>query len=115
MLLMHTTSGYNPKDLDYLRDSWGDNIMGKSKWDYEDCFWVKEGLYTTVEGHVKMCCMNTGAKSLGNLFDNSIDEIRLTSDYEKIKNGCKTNNPTSHCKNCSYKELTPMLSYLGVE
>jgi hypothetical protein len=109
------TSGYNPKDLDYLRDSWGDNIMGKSKWDYEDCFWVKEGLYTTVEGHVKMCCMNTGAKSLGNLFDNSIDEIRLTSDYEKIKNGCKTNNPTSHCKNCSYKELTPMLSYLGVE
>ena len=109
------TSGYNPKDLDYLRDSWGDNIMGKSKWDYEDCFWVKEGLYTTVEGHVKMCCMNTGAKSLGNLFDNSIDEIRLTSDYEKIKNGCESNNPTSHCKNCSYKELTPMLSYLGVE
>jgi len=109
------TSGYNPKDLDYLRDSWGDNIMGKSKWDFEDCFWVKNGLYTTVEGDVKMCCMNTGAKSLGNLFDNSIDEIRLTSDYEKIKNGCKTNNPTSHCKNCSYKELTPMLSHLGVE
>ena len=34
--------------------------MGKSKWDFEDCFWVNNGIYTTVEGHVKMCCMNTG-------------------------------------------------------
>ena len=30
--------------------------MGKSKWDFKDCFWVNNGLYTTVEGHVKMCC-----------------------------------------------------------
>ena len=106
------TSGYSKKQLDYLKSTWGDNIMGKSKWDFKDCFWVKEGLYTTVEGHVKMCCMNTGAKSFGNLFENSIDEIRKRDEYQKVKKGCSTNKPTSHCKNCSYKELTPILEYV---
>ena len=106
------TSGYSKKQLDYLKSTWGDNIMGRSKWDFKDCFWVKEGLYTTVEGHVKMCCMNTGAKSFGNLFENSIDEIRKRDEYQKVKKGCSTNKPTSHCKNCSYKELTPILEYV---
>mgnify|MGYP003150824175 FL=1 len=58
--------------------------------------------------------MNTGAKPFGNLFENTIDEIRLTSDYKNVKRGCQTNNPTSHCENCSYKELTPILEYVGV-
>ena len=109
------TSGYTMEQLDYLRDNWGDNIMGKSKWDFKDCFWVQNGIYTTVEGHVKMCCLNTGAEPFGNLFENSIDEIRLMDDYQNVKKGCNTNNPTSHCKNCSYKELTPILSHVGVQ
>ena len=96
-------------------NNWSDNIMGKSKWDFPDCFWVKNGIYTTVEGHVKMCCLNTGAEPFGNLFENSIDEIRLMDDYQNVKKGCNTNNPTSHCKNCSYKELTPILSHVGVQ
>tara|TARA_B100001971_G_C18201058_1_gene544607 strand:- start:897 stop:1499 length:603 start_codon:yes stop_codon:yes gene_type:complete len=108
------TSGYSEKQLNYLRDNWGDNIMGKSKWDFKDCFWVNNGLYTTVEGNVKMCCMNTGAESFGNLFENSIDDIRLTENYKNVKIGCNTNNPTSHCKTCSYKELIPILSYCGI-
>jgi sulfatase maturation enzyme AslB (radical SAM superfamily) len=108
------TSGYTKHQLDYLKKNWGGSIMGKSKWDFQDCFWVKNGLYTTVEGHVKMCCLNTGAEPFGNLFTNSIDEIREMEDYQNVKQGCETNNPTSHCKNCSYKELSPMLKYLGV-
>ena len=108
------TSGYTREHLDYLRDTWGDNIMGKSKWNYNDCFWVNNALYTTVEGNVKMCCLNTGAKPFGNLFINSIDEIREMEDYQNVKKGCETNNPSLHCKNCSYKELSPMLKYLGV-
>ena len=106
------TSGYSKEQLDYSKSTSGDNIMGRAKWDFKDCFWVKEGLYTTVEGHVKMCCMNTGAKSFGNLFENSIDEIRKRDEYQKVKKGCSTNKPTSHCKNCSYKELTPILEYV---
>ena len=108
------TSGYTEEDLNYLRENWNKQIMGKSKWDFEDCFWVNNGIYTTVEGHVKMCCMNTGAEPFGNLFENSIDEIRLMDDYKNVKKGCNTNNPTSHCKNCSYKELTPILEYVGI-
>jgi radical SAM protein with 4Fe4S-binding SPASM domain len=88
--------------------------MGKSKWDFSDCFWVKNGLYTTVEGDVKMCCMNTGADHIGDLFKNSIDEIRLSKGYQDIRKGCETNKPTEHCINCSYKEMTPMLTYLNV-
>ena len=108
------TSGYTEKDLNYLRENWNKQIMGKSKWEYNDCFWVNNAIYTTVEGHVKMCCMNTGAEPFGNLFENSIDEIRLMDDYQNVKKGCNTNNPTSHCKNCSYKELTPILEYVGI-
>ena len=104
--------GYTLDQIDYLRKSWKDNIKGKSQWDFSDCFWVEEGIYTTVEGHVKMCCMNTGAKPFGNLFESSIEEIRETKDYKAVKSGCSTNKPTSHCKNCSYKELTPILTQI---
>ena len=108
------TSGYTKNQLDYLKKNYGGKIMGKSKWDFKDCFWVNNAIYTTVEGHVKKCCMNTGAEPFGNLFENTIDEIRLMDDYQNVKKGCQTNNPTSHCKNCSYKELTPILEYVGV-
>ena len=108
------TSGYTQQQIDYLKENYRGQIMGRADWNYEDCFWVNNALYTTVEGNVKMCCMNTGARPFGNLFVNSIDEIRQMTDYQNVKKGCNTNNPTSHCKNCSYKELSPMLKYLGV-
>ena len=104
--------GYSQEDLLYLKNNWKDNIKGKDKWEFPDCFWVKNGIYTTVEGNVKMCCLNTGAEPFGNLFENTIEEIRETEDYLNVKNGCLTNKPTSHCKSCSYKELTPMLSLI---
>ena len=49
-----------------------------------------------------------------NVLLNTIDEIREMEDYQNVKKGCNTNNPTSHCKNCSYKELTPILEYVGI-
>ena len=104
--------GYTLEQVKYLNENWKDNIKGKSEWEFEDCFWVKEGVYTTVEGHVKMCCLNTGAEPFGNLFEDSIEDIRETKDYKAVQQGCNTNNPTSHCKNCSYKELTPLLTQL---
>lgn len=107
--------GYTIDQVNYLKDNWKKDIKGKSEWDFPDCFWVKEGLYTTVEGHVKMCCLNTGAEPFGNLFKNSIEEIRATESFQNVKNGCSTNKPTSHCKNCSYKELAPMLKIIQDE
>lgn len=106
--------GYTRDQIEFLKENWKGNIKGKSKWDFSDCFWVNEGLYTTVEGDVKMCCMNTGADSFGNLFIESIDDIRLKESYKKIKLGCNSNNPTAHCANCSYKELVPILKEIGI-
>ena len=106
------SGGYTADQIEYLKKNWKDNIKGKSEWDFPDCFWVKEGIYTTVEGHVKMCCLNTGAKPFGNLFEQTIEEIRDTKDYNAVRTGCNTNNPTSHCATCSYKELAPMLKLI---
>lgn len=105
-------SGYSEKDILYLKKYWKNNIKGKHEWEYSDCFWVKEGLYTTVEGNVKMCCLNTGAKSFGNIFTESIEDIRNTRDFQNVQGGCLSNNPTSHCKTCSYSELKPILKLI---
>lgn len=106
--------GYSPQQIDYLRDTWSTEIQGKSDWEYSDCFWVKNGLYTTVEGRVLACCMNTGADSFGNIFQQDIDDIHNGVEFKKLQHGCSTGQPTDHCKNCSYKELVPMLETLGV-
>lgn len=106
--------GYSDEQLDYLKINYGHLIKGKSPWDYNDCFWVREGLYITVEGNIKMCCMNTGADSFGNIFEDSLDEVRNSLEYTNIKKGCDNNTPTSHCKSCSYKEMSPLLQSLGI-
>lgn len=107
--------GYSQEQLQYLRDNWKADIQGKGDWEYSDCFWVKNGLYTTVEGRVLACCMNTGADEFGNIFMDDIENIHNTPEWLKLKKGCAENNPTNHCKNCSYKELVPMLKELGVQ
>jgi MoaA/NifB/PqqE/SkfB family radical SAM enzyme len=85
-------------------------FRGKSVWDYSDCFWVKNGLYVTVDGNVRVCCMNTSTAPLGNMFQQPLSLIRQGSKFQEIRLGCELNQPTSHCVNCSYKELTPFLN-----
>lgn len=104
--------GYTVDQINYLKHNWKANVKGKDDWDFPDCFWVQEGIYTTVEGHVKMCCLNTAAEPFGNLFESSIEEIRQNEEYLKVKKGCESNNPTSHCVSCSYKELVPLLKQI---
>ncbi len=107
------TWGYSQDQLNYLR-GYKDYIKGKSPWTWSDCFWPQKGLYTTVDGSVKVCCLNTGASSMGNIFEDDIDSIRGSQSYRKIATGCSTDSPTSHCANCSYKELSPLLEELEV-
>lgn len=108
------TWGYSEDELDYLK-TFNEYIKGKSPWTWSDCFWPKNGLYTTVSGDIKMCCLNTGAKSLGNIFTDDLNDVRSSEAYQKIANGCSSNNPEKHCVNCSYKELSPMLEHLNVD
>jgi MoaA/NifB/PqqE/SkfB family radical SAM enzyme len=106
--------GYTEDQLQYLRDNWQECIQGKSEWDYSDCFWVENGLYTTVEGRVLACCMNTGAKEFCNIFTDTIENIHADLSFQRVKHGCATNKPTEHCINCSYKELVPILKRLEI-
>lgn len=106
--------GYTEYQFDYLKENWSTMIKGKSIWEYKDCFWPQRGVYITVEGRVLMCCMNTAAKSFGNIFSSSLDTIRNTIGFKKVVEGCKENNPTDHCKNCSYHELVPILKRIGI-
>lgn len=106
------TWGYTEEQLDYLRKNYKNNIKGKTPWTWSDCFWVNNGIYMTVEGNIKMCCMNTGADTIGNIHKDSIDNIREYDTFQEIRNGCLLNEPTEHCKNCSYKELSPLLGRL---
>ena len=101
--------GYTEEMISYLRDNYKGNIQGKWKWEWSDCFWLKNGLYTTVEGHVKMCCMNTAALPVGNILMDSIEKIHSNAVYQDIKNNAANNTPSNHCENCSYKELIPLL------
>jgi MoaA/NifB/PqqE/SkfB family radical SAM enzyme len=109
------TWGYDSDQLDYLKKNYLKDIKGRSPWTWSDCFWVKRGLYVTVEGNVKICCMNTAANPVGNIFMQDVEKIRQSSAYQKIKLGCSGNKPSDHCKNCSYKELSPLLEELGVK
>lgn len=103
-----TTTGYTTEELNFL-DQYKGKIKGKAPWTWSDCFWVQNGFYSTVEGNVKVCCMNTSAKSLGNILTQSVEDIFYSNQFKVIKWGCETNQPTNHCNTCSYKELSPLL------
>lgn len=103
--------GFTESQLDFLSNRYYHLIKGKAVWDFPDCFWVKNGLYMSANGDVKICCMNTAAKPIGNLIrDLSTDLVFSNKRFIEIRNGCSTGNPTPHCANCSYKELAHILS-----
>ena len=101
--------GYTEDRLAYLKENYQNNIKGITPWTYSNCFWPESGVYITVEGDVKVCCMNTSANSFGNILRTPINEIRTSTKFLNVHDGCKQNKPTVHCKNCSYKELNAVL------
>lgn len=111
---MDETWGYGKDQLEFLKENYASNIKGKSPWTWSDCFWVNNGLYMTVEGHVKMCCMNTAASPFGNLLKEDLEDIRNSEKFQQVRTACLNDAPADHCKNCSYKELSPLLERLEV-
>lgn len=103
-------SGFSEEQIEFIKTNYGHLIKGKSEWDYPDCFWVKSGIYITANGEMKVCCMNTSTKAIGNVITQpSVNELRRSQRYTEISEGCLSGKPTEHCKNCSYKELTGIL------
>lgn len=107
-----STWGYSEIDLNYLKSKYKNLIKGKAPWTWSDCFWVDKGMYVTAEGNINVCAINTSPKPLGNVFKDNIDEVLNCERMSEISRACKNNNPTNHCINCSYKELSPLLDKL---
>ena len=104
-------SGFTSDHIQFLRENFSEQIKGKAVWDFNDCFWVQNGLYVTCTGDIKICCMNTSTAPIGNLIkDPAVSLSWGNKRFQAIKHGCETNNPETHCANCSYKELVPILS-----
>ena len=103
-------------ELDYSSDylsilrKYKDKVKGKAPWDFKDCFWPKRGIYMTVDGSVKVCCINTSTSPIGNIFLDDLDEMRQKSKLNNIRNDLINNvQDNTHCKTCSYKVLSPVL------
>ena len=87
-----------------------DLVMGKSPWDFSDCFWTSRGFYMNVNGDVKICCLNTNTTPIGNVFKDNIDDILNSKKRVAIQNANEKNQPLDHCKACDYKSLSPVIS-----
>ena len=108
----NNTWGYSKEELDFLKSNYKNKIKGKAPWTWSDCFWVDKGMYVTAEGNVNVCAINTSPEPLGNIFNDNIDIVLNNERMKEISIACKKNNPTNHCLNCSYKELSPLLNEL---
>jgi len=86
-----------------------ENLKGLAPWTWSDCWWPDHGLYVDVFGNVKVCIVNTGSESFGNLLNESIDKIKNNKKLIEISHACKNDKPNEHCSNCSYKELSPLI------
>jgi len=85
------------------------NVKGKAPWTYSDCFWPETGFYMDVYGDVRICCLNTSTKPVGNIFRDSLESLISSQKRVRILSNCKANIPDKHCKNCGYKRLSPIL------
>ena len=86
-----------------------ENVKGKANWNFSDCFWPDRGFYMDVNGDVKICCLNTSTKPIGNIFKSPLNEILESPRRRQIANDCRINSVGTHCEKCDYKRLSPIL------
>lgn len=82
------------------------NVKGKAPWTFSDCFWPVRGFYMDVNGDVKICCLNTSTKSIGNMFEFTVEDILTAPKRLQVANECRMNTPGAHCRKCDYKRLS---------
>ena len=91
--------------------NYSDKVKGKAPWDFEDCWWPRDGIYMTVNGDLKICCMNTSTESIGNIFLDDLNTLRSSGKlYNTLVSLENNDQKIDHCRNCSYKTLSPILS-----
>ena len=87
-----------------IKFSWPDinkNIISE----YGTCKGGKSQIAILVDGTVTLCCLdNDGIINLGNIFNNTLEEILNTDRYKNIINGFNNNKLIEDlCKKCGYR------------
>jgi len=101
-------SDYDKNFIQILKKHKND-VKGKSPWTFSNCWWPSKGLVIRVNGDVNVCCLNTSAKHIGNIYRNTLHQILDNKDRMFIKRMCAMNKPAKHCITCDYKRLSPIL------
>ena len=68
------------------------------------CYALKDHIGILVDGTIVPCCLDSkGIIKLGNIFNNSIDEIKLSDRYQNMLNGFKNSKKCEMlCRKCKY-------------
>ncbi len=85
-----------------------ENIPDKTK--SRGCKWPWKSLYITVDGYITPCCMHGADPNIinfGNIFEQNINNILNSEDYQNFRKQLKSHTPPQICKNCTsyYKTL----------
>lgn len=70
------------------------------------CYALKDQLAILVDGTVVPCCLDSkGIMNLGNIYENSLEEIINSNKYQNIKKGFSNRKACEElCKHCSFKD-----------
>jgi len=86
------------------------DIIGNPDFKKQECKWLKEMVYITVDGDIVPCCMRRD--KLGNIFHSSLKEVLSGSLVKKfIEERGDVNS--KQCSNCPYVANAPLLKKLG--
>lgn len=89
---------------------WLLNVPDETYLPNKPCFWAGNAFFFETDGSTKICLLNkTSEGFLGNINDNSLDE--LINKAETFRNKMKTNGRQniSHCKGCKFLEGEPKI------
>lgn len=100
--------GNDKEMINFLKD-YKEDVIGEADWEFKNCFWASKRLYIDVFGNVRVCCLNTSGRSFGNIFKESLKDIRESKEFKEIDDAIKSNIAPDYCKTCDYKRLSPIL------
>lgn len=98
--------------IEFLKD-YKVNLKGVTPWSYQDCFWPFNGVVIDVEGNVRQCVLNTTQIPLGNVFENSLQEIYdQNPTLNRVRSALNQNKCEASCTTCDYANISPVLSQI---
>lgn len=83
------------------------NLENDYRNEFGTCYALKDQLAILVDGTVVPCCLDSnGIIKLGNIYENTLDEIISSNRYQEMKNHfCNRKTVEELCKHCSFKDM----------